>query len=517
MDKQAALDELERRKAISLALGGPEKIAKLRSRGHITARERIDVLIDPGTWKESGQLGLFKLPGSDQLYPASKLHGIGQINGRTVSIQSDDSTVLAGTGSHGLYRPGGASGGSGRGVPFIRFGESGGVHMQSVMGSVGLLGSATMPAATLKTPRLSPKVIGIMGMCFGDPTWFAAQADFVVQVKGTCLAVSGPRVLSVALEEQTTPEELGGWEVHAYLTGQIDAVAEDDEHCTQLIREFISYMPQNCFEETPRVPTKDPVDRPTNRVAEIVPSSADKLYDEYDMEEVIKDLVDDGKYFPLKQLFGTGLVVCFARLNGYSVGIIANQPTGDGGAIGPDECDKALDMMIMCDSFNVPLIFLCDTPGYAVTKEAEQKRFIVRAMHWQDAMARVTVPRLSIIIRKAHGVAAAHMGAGGANYILSLSTADLRPMADGVALQSAANKARMAAAADPAAEKAKILAEIAESASPFAGAMYGAVDDIIIPEDLRKRAISALNLTDAREGSGSFIGQKLLQKWPTGC
>ena len=517
MDKQAALDELERRKAIALEMGGPDKIAKLRKRGHITARERIDALFDPGTFKESGGLGLFQLPGSEQLFPASKLHGMGIINGRRVAVQSDDSTVLAGTGSHGLHRASGAGGGRGSGIPFIRFGESGGVHMQSVMGSVGLLGTATMPAVTLKTPRISPKAIGIMGMCFGDPTWWAAQADFVVQVKGTCLAVSGPRVLSVALEEQTTPQELGGWEVHAYITGQIDAIAEDDEDCARILREFISYMPQNCNEETPRIPTNDPIDRETTRVAAIVPNGKDKLYDEYDMEEVIKDLVDDGKYFILKPLFGNGLVVCFARLNGYTVGIIANQPLTDGGAIGPDECDKALDMIIMCDTFNIPLLFLCDTPGYAVTKEADEKRFTIRAMHWQQALSMVTVPRMTIIVRKAHGAAATLMGAGGANYIAALATADLRPMADGVALKTKANRTRIEAAEDPEAEKARILAEIDENANPFVGAMSGQVDDIIVLDDLRKHAISAMNLTDAREGSGSFIGQKLLQKWPTGC
>ena len=514
MDKQSALDELERRKAISLEMGGPEKIAKLRKRGHITARERIDALVDPGTFSETGQLGLFQLPGSDKLYPASKLHGSGSINGRRVAIQSDDSTVLAGTGSHGFHR--GGVGGRGRGVPFVRFGESGGVHLQSVMGSVGLLGSATMPAAGLDNPRLAPKAIGIMGMCFGDPTWWAAQAEFVVQVKGTCMAVSGPRVLAVALEEQTTPQELGGWEVHAYTTGQIDAIAEDDEHCAQLLREFLSYMPQNCEEETPRVPTKDPIDRAADGVAAVVPDSPDKLYDSYDMEEVIKSLVDDGKYFVMKPLFGEALIVCFARLNGYTVGIIANQPLHDGGAIGPDECDKATDMIVMCDSFNIPLVFLTDCPGYAVTKQADENRFTVRAMHWLHAMSLVTVPRLSVVVRKAHGIAASHMGASGASFILALSTADLRPMPDNMALKTTANKTRIEAAADPAAERDKILAELQEGASPFQAAMYGQVDDIIVPEDIRKRVISALGLTDAREGSNSFISRKRLQKWPTG-
>ncbi len=516
MDKQSALDELERRKAISLELGGPEKIAKLRKRGHITARERIDALVDPGTWKESGQLGLFKLPGSDQLFPASKLHGSGEVNGRGITIQSDDSTVLAGTGSHGFHRGGGA-GGAGGARPFVRFGESGGVHLQSVMGSVGLLGSATMPVFQLTSPRVSPKALGVMGLCFGDPTWWAAQADFVVQVKGTCLAVSGPRVLAVALEEKTTPQELGGWEVHAYTTGQIDAIAEDDEDCTRILREYLSYMPQNCNEETPRLPTKDPADRKSTGVDKIVPDSTDRLYEDYDMEEVIKSIVDDGKYFTMKPFFGTGLIVCFARFNGYTVGIIASQPTSDGGAIGPDECDKALDMLIMCDTYNIPMLFLCDTPGFAVTKEADEKRFTIRAMHWQHALSLVTVPRLTVLVRKAHGAASRLMGAGGANYIIALSTADIRAMADGVALKTKANRTRIEAAEDPEAEKANILAGIEENASPFVAAMNGQVDDIIIPEDLRSRVITAFNLTDAREGSGSFIGQKRLQKWPTGC
>ena len=515
MDEQAALDELEKRKAISLEMGGPEKIAKLRKRGHITARERLDALVDPGTWKETGQLGLFQLPGDDRLFPASKIHGSGLINGRPVTIQSDDSTVLAGTGSHGFHRTDSA-GGRGAAGPHIRFGESGGVHMASVMGSVGLLGGATVPMARFFVQRQHPSAVGIMGLNFGDVTWTATMADFVVQVKGTCMAVSGPRVLSVALEEQTTPEELGGWEVHAYTTGQVDAFAEDDEECARLLREFISYVPQNCNEETPRLPTSDPVDRLATRVGEIVPPLANQIYEPYDMEEVIKSLVDDGNYFILKPFFGTGLIVCFARLNGYTVGIIANQPLTDGGAIGPDECDKATDMIVMCDSYNIPLVFLCDTPGYAATNEAEEQRLPVRALHWLQALSMVTVPRVSVIVRKAHGVAASHMTSFGQNSIIALTTADLRPMADEAALQTPENKARIEADNDPEAERARLLAEFEENASPFQAAMKGGVDDIIVPRDIRKCLIETLRLTDAREGSGSFISEKRLQKWPNG-
>ncbi len=209
-----------------------------------------------------------------------------------------------------------------------------------------------------------------MGNCFGDPTWQASQCEFVVQVKGTCMAVSGPRVLGVALEERTTPEELGGWKVHAEVTGQVDAFAEDDEHCARLMREFVSYMPSNCEEEPPLVPTKDPPDRSVDSLNSIIPDDTTRPYD---MEEVIGAIVDDGKYFILKPYFARPLVVCLARMNGQSVGIIANQPLHNDGALGPDECDKAVDLVVMCDSFNIPLLFLVDTPGYLGGKAAEEK------------------------------------------------------------------------------------------------------------------------------------------------
>jgi acetyl-CoA carboxylase carboxyltransferase component len=457
-------------------------------------------------------LGLFQLPGTDRLYPASKLHGYGKINGRVVSIQSDDSTVLAGTGAGGgrrmrtgSYAPPNAT------CPIIRFGESGGVHLQSVQGSIGVL-AVTMGIRGLMAPRKVPRLIGIMGYCFGDPTWQASQSDFVVQVKGTCMAVSSPRVLGIALEEQTTPEELGGWKVHAEVTGQVDAFAENDEQCAELMREFISYMPQNCDEEPPYLPTKDSPERVVEKLTSLIPDNTNQPYD---MEQVIKAVVDDGKYFILKPFFARSLIVCLARINGYSVGIIANQPLYGDGAIGPDECDKATDMIVMCDSFNIPLIFLVDTPGYVTGKEAEVKRFPTKSMHWLQALSMTTVPKVTVIVRKAYGVATNNMCGPGMNpdFSAALTTADIRQLSPEGALATT-YKDRMESAANRETEKQKIMNEISEQSGPFHAAMAGAVDDIIEPQELRSYLATALGVL--RVQNGNFISKKLLQIWPMG-
>ena len=516
MDKQERLDELNRRREISLQMGGEERIARHHQRGHLTARERIDKLVDPGTFTETGMLGLFQMPGEDgKLIPRNKLYGYGKIDGRVVSIQSDDSTVLAGTGGRG--------GGGGRirgptslvapprGCPIIRFGESGGVHLQSVQGSIGVL-AVTYPARALMNPRRVPHITSIMGNCFGDPTWQASISELAVQVKGTCMAVSGPRVLGVALEERTTPEELGGWQVHAEVTGQVDAFAEDDEHCAQIIRELLSYMPNNCDEEPPYVPTTDPPDRKLDELITLIPDDANQVYD---MHQVIKAIVDDGKYSDLKPFFGKALVVCFARMNGRAVGIIASQPTHNAGAMGPDECDKATDFIILCDSFNIPLIFLVDTPGLLGGKASEQKRLPTKVMHWLQALAFTTVPKITIVVRKSYGMAASSMCGpnSGPDFVGGLITADIRAMSPETAT-NVVYKSRIEEAEDPGAEREKLINQMEELSTPWQAAATGLLDEVIDPRDTRQYIINCLDIL--RGQRGDFISEKKLQTWPTG-
>ena len=511
MDKEAALNELNRRRAIGLQMGGEERIERHHQRGHLTVRERLDKLLDPGTFMEEGILE--QLPGSEgQETPTSHVRGYGKIDGRTVMIRADDSTVLAGTGSVRSRQ---------RGIdpllapemsyPVINLGESGGVHMQSVQGSIGVL-AVTYPARTLIYPRKTPHIATIMGYCFGAPSWTAAVSDLVVMVKGTCMAVSGPRVLEVALEEKTTPEELGGWELHAEVTGQVDAFAEDDEHCLQIVRELLSYMPSHCDEEPPYVPTADPPDRKAEKLMKIIPDQSNRVYDMY---QVIKEIVDDGKYFSLKPYFGKALITCLARMNGRVVGIIANQTLQNAGAAGPDECEKAASFIVLCDSFNIPLIFLCDTPGFLVGRPAERRKIPLKIMTWMEALALATVPKITLIVRKAYGMGISNMCGPncGADFISALTTAEISFMSP----ESAANvvyRDRIQAAENPDAERAKLIKEMEYGNAPWESASVGLLEDVIDPRDMRKYIIDCLEIMHGRKGG--FISKKHLQSWPTG-
>ena len=514
MDKQAALEELKRRQEISLQMGGEERVARQHQRGRLTARERIDRLVDPGTFMETGMLTLFQMPGEDgKLIPRNKLHGFGRIDGRIVSIQSDDSTVLAGTGGRGGGRARTATlfAAPRRGCPIIRFGESGGVHLQSVQGSIGVL-AVTYPARGLMNPRKVPHIIGMMGNCFGDPTWQAANSEFVVQVKGTCMAVSGPRVLGVALEERTTPEDLGGWKVHAEVTGQVDAFAEDDAHCARIIRDIISYLPDNCEEEPPCLPTEDPPDRKLEGLLDLIADDGEQVYDMY---PVIEAVADDGKYLDLKPYYGKALITCFARLDGRVVGIIASQTTHNAGALGPKECDKATNFIMVCDSFNIPLVFLVDTPGFLVGEAVEEKRITTKMMTWLQALALATVPRITIVVRKAWGMAAVNMcgPSTGPDFIAGLTTAEFRSTSVEAALNVLC-RSRIERAEDPEAEKAEVLKEIESLSGPWDAAGSGLVDDIIDPCDMRAYIIHHLDILRAQRGD--FIGEHRMQTWPVG-
>ncbi|MBW2622398.1 MAG: hypothetical protein JRD68_05790, partial [Deltaproteobacteria bacterium] len=486
-----------------------------RRRGHITARERLDKLLDSGSWHEIGALEQFTTDEGEE-YHVNKLHGFGKIDGRTVIVQSDDNTILAGTGGRGVS-------GSRRqkglhplfspelNFPRIRLGESGGVHLQSVMGSTGVL-AVTFGGQTLLNPRKAPRITAIMGYCFGDPTWQACMSDFVVQVKGTCMAVSGPRVLEVALDEKVTPEELGGWEVHAKVTGLVDAFAEDDEHAMQIIREFLSYMPSNCDEEPARGPSTDPRDRKTERLMKIIPDESVRVYDMYRM---IKEVVDDGKIFNLKPTYAKSLITCLARMNGRVVGIIANNAIYNAGAAGPDECDKASSFIVLCDSFNIPLVHIVDTPGFLVGKPAEQRKIGLKIMTWMEALSLATVPKITVIARKAYGMGISNMCGPncGADFIAALTTAEISFMSP----EAAANvvwERHIAEADDPEAERERLIEEMQYGSAPWQASADGWLDTVLDPRDMRKYIIDCLEIMHERKNG--FISDKLLQNWPTG-
>jgi acetyl-CoA carboxylase carboxyltransferase component len=512
MEKQVRIDELKRLQENNLQMGGPERIAGQHQLGRLTARERIDKLFDPGTFKETGLLMQGLAPDREgKITHINEVSGLGKINGRITIVHADDATSLTAGVRPATQQP--------RGLnprlypelchPVIHLADGGQVGSSTTLLDGG--GTAN-PVRVFTGLRRVPRVTAIMGDCVGAPAMEAITSDFVVMVKGTRLGLFDPQVLAQPLEGDTPPEELGGWKLHSEVTGQVDAVAENDEKCFQIIREFLSYLPSNCEEEPPYVPTTDPLDRKTDRLMTLIP---DKSIRTYAQHYVIKAIVDDGKYFAIRPNFGRSLITCLARMNGRTVGIIANQTLYNAGAAGPDECDKATDFIILCDTFNIPLIFLADTPGMLVGKPAEQKRIPTKIMTWMEAMAFSTVPKICVIIRKAYGMAISNMCGPncGPDFIAALTTAEISFMSP----EAAANVVylrRIEASPNPEEERARLIKQMEYDSAPFPAAAVGLLDDVIDPRDTRKYIIDCLETL--RNCKGNFIGDGKLRDWPTG-
>ncbi len=517
MDLESGLEELDKRREFGLQMGGPEKIEKQHQSGHLTARERIDKLLDPGSFIEEGLLEQYEIPDTNgRKVPTCEINGFGKINGRVVRLHVMDHTVLAGSDEprSERHRPPDSRLARGVSYPFIVLGHGGGARLQEVMGSDGLLGAARGGGlgSRLLNFRQSPHIATIMGECYGSPTWLAASSDFVVMVKGACMAVSGPRVLEVAKDEQVTTEELGGWKLHAEVTGEVDAFAEDDIHCLEIVKDLLSYMPSNCDEEPPFVPTDDPPERRAEEIMKILPSKSNRVYDVY---KIIKAIVDDGKYLSLKPYFGKAIVTCLARLGGRTVGFIANQPLYNAGAGGPDECEKVTSFIVLCDTYNIPLIFLHDTPGFLVGPAAEKRKMPVKIMVWLQALHLATVPKISIVLRKTYGMAMLNMCATMCepDCMAAWPTAEISFMSP----EAAANvvfKRKVEEAANPEEEKERLIKQMEKESAPWKAAEKALLDDVIDPRDTRRYLIDYLELLHGTRGG--FTSQKYLQHWPTG-
>ncbi len=514
MGVREASEELMRRKAKAMEMGGVEKVARKKAEGHGSARERIAKLLDPESFFEIGLLNHSDIPGMEDKTPADgKVCGFGTINGRPVAVTADDATVLAGSGGrvgvekeHRLNRWA-----SEKGYPVINLGEGGGARIPDIMGSEGL-GSMTMRKETAGRCRQTPMVATIMGECFGAPSWLAALADFVVQVKGSCMAVSGPRVLELATSEKVENEDLGGWKLHAEVTGQVDRVAEDEDECFRIVREFLSFMPSNARELPPLTPAEnDDQDSRQEMLMSIVPDESRRGYD---MNRVIRTIVDDESIFSLKPDFDQSVITCLARIDGHSVGIIANQPMYNAGAMGPDGCDKCCSFICLCDSYHIPLIFLHDTPGFLVGKAAELKRMPGKIINFIEAVALSTVPKISVVIRKSYGMAYSNMcGTGmGADFVLAWPNAEISFMAPEIAANVVYHR-KFEESDDAKAVREKAEQRIRAASAPWKAAGLHLLDDVINPTDTRKVLIQTLKLSRGVEGD--YRSKRLLANWPT--
>ena len=518
MPFEKELEELKRRKEKALQMGGPEKIKRQHEQKKLTARERIPRLLDPASFLEVGMLNCSDVPGMEDKTPGdSKIAGYGKIDGRTVAIVANDFTVLAATSSRVAGRKEGEVKvlAAQRGIPVIYLGEAGGARMPDIMGSKGLAsiggGGFDTFVQLMSRVRKVPMVTAIMGECYGMPTWMACLSDFVVQVKGSAMAVSGPRVLELAISEKVTDDELGGWKVHAEITGNSDRVAENEEECFAIIRQFLSYMPSHCDELPPLKSVPEGSGSRMDRILDFLPEKRNRAYD---MNKILATIVDDGTLFPIKPLFGRSVITSLARVAGKVVGIVANQPIFKAGAMDTDGIDKVISFLCLCDSFNIPVLFFHDTPGFLVGKEAERKRVGARVMNYMNALGQMTVPKISIIVRKTYGMAFWNMAGSGCatDFLVAWPTAEMS-FVDPEIAANVVFAGKLEKTPELIAQKEKLVQQMIEDSAPYPAAGMHYIHDVIYPQETRDYIIRALEISQNRRTGG--VSEHRLANWPT--
>lgn len=508
------LARLQDAKTRALAMGGEARLSRKRDAGQLNARERIDCLLDDNSFQEQGLLAVSDRHEDRARTPADgKITGFGRIDDRAVFVAADDATIKAGAygrvgsdkGHHALEYA------IRKGFPCINLGEAGGGRIPDIMGAVGMM-HIVLPIDQPTRDRFVPYVATIMGDCHGGPTFYAAIADIVIQVKGSVMAVTGSPVLAAATGEEVEPQDLGGWELHAKVTGQVDLFADDDEQCLQLVRKVLSYLPSNANHLPPVVPSDDSPERRLDEIYDMLPASPRKGYD---MRRVLKLIADADSVLELKPFYDRALITAFARLDGRVVGFLANNPMFNAGAMGWGACEKATSFIALCDSFHIPLVFLHDTPGFFVSKAAEEHKMPLRIMQFIDALHHATVPKVAVIVRKSYGMAHCNMLGGnmGADCLLAWPTADVSFMAPDVAVNVVYGR-DLDKAEDREAERDRLLADMKEINGPWEAAGLNIIHDIIDPADTRTELCRALERARGPDGEMGRSERKIAS-WPT--
>jgi propionyl-CoA carboxylase beta chain len=495
---QQRLHDLEKRNEQAMQGGGVARIAKHKQGGRLSARERLDILLDPGSFVEMDRFvthrctnfGLDKnvVPGD------GVVTGYGRVNGKLVYVGSQDFTVIGGTMSRtqankickvmDLAAKNGA--------PFISLNDSGGARIQEGIESLG--GYADIFTRNVMCSGLVPQITAIMGPCAGGAVYSPSITDFVFMVKNTSyMFVTGPDVIKTVTHEEVTKEELGGATTHSSKSGVAHFATSDDKHCLLMIRELLSFMPSNNLDDAPTLPTKDRPDRLVDALNSLIPDNPKKPYD---MLTVITECVDEGYFLEVHKHFAQNIIVGFARFNGRSVGIVANQPNNLAGCLNIEASRKAARFIRFCDSFNIPVVSFVDVPGFLPGKDQEWNGIITHGAKLLYAYAEATVPKVTVITRKAYGGAYIVMGSKllRSDVNLAFPSAEIAVMgADGAV--SIISREEIAKAKDPAAERARLTAEYeAKFSNPYVSAELGYTDEVIEPAMTRKRIIDSLEM-----------------------
>ncbi|HSJ58722.1 MAG TPA: acyl-CoA carboxylase subunit beta [Anaerolineae bacterium] len=499
------IEKLDALREQAAAGGGQERIDREHAKGKLTARERVVRLLDPGSFRELDQFVTHRTVGvgmEDQKYLGdSVVTGWGRIDGRLVYIFSQDFTVFGGSLGevHAEKIVKIMDLAIKNGAPVIGLNDSGGARIQE--GVVSLAAYAYVFLRNVLASGVVPQISAIMGPCAGGAVYSPAMTDFILMVKNTSfMHITGPDVIKAVTREEVTSEQLGGAMVHNARSGVAHFAAEDEEDAFYQLRKLLSYLPQNNMEDPPFVPTDDPPDRADEALDTLVPEHPNKPYD---IKDVIRRVVDDGDFFEVQQHWAQNIIIGFARLGGFSVGIVAQQPMVLAGVLDIDSSTKAARFVRFCDCFNIPIVTFEDVPGFLPGIAQEHGGIIRNGAKLLYAYCEATVPKITIITRKAYGGAYDVMSSkhirGDINY--AWPTAEIAVMGPDGAVNIIFRK-QIAAADDPEAERERLVQEYRDTfANPYVAAGRGYIDDVIVPRETRARLIEALQMLQNKRDS----------------
>ena len=484
--------------------GGEEPIEKQHAQGKYTARERLEKLLDPGSFQETGMMaetlctdfGLDK----KRFLGDAVVSGYGKIDGRRVSLFASDATVMGGSGqSSHIRKIVEAIDDAGKfGIPLIQLYDSSGGRVQEGHGQIAFSGSNFQ--SHTEVSGVVPQISAILGRCAGFAVYASALTDFIVMVDPIGeMYITGPRIIKEVTGEEISLTDLGGAKVHSQITGCADFRVKSEEECFELIKRLLSYLPSNCQERPPVVDSPDDPERMDEKLEKIVPSDPKKSYD---MHKVILRLVDKGEFLEVKREFARNIITGFARMNGKSVGIVANQPTVYAGSLSVDSSDKSARFIRFCDAFNIPIVTLIDTPGYLPGVKQEHMGIIRHGAKLLYAFCEATVPKVSVVIRKGYGGGLFAMGGHKmhqTDMVMAWPNAEFAVMGAEEAvellyrreLNDAENRKEL---------KGRLVEEYREKfANPYYVAARMVIHDIIEPGETRKKIISTLEFAAGKK------------------
>ncbi len=495
-DMDFYIQELHKRKEISA--GTAKDVERQHRKGRLTARERIELLFDAGSFTEIDSLVTTRydsyVGGKESRYGDGVITGFGLINGRHAFAASQDAAVMGGSlgEMHANKIVKAMRMALQYGCPYIAINDSGGARIQEGVDSLG--GYAKIFDANCEASGVIPQISVIMGPCAGGAVYSPALTDFVFMTQNSYMFITGPDVVKSVMQEDVTFEELGGGLMHSQESGVCHFLTTDDRTCLERVRTLLSYMPGNNQDDPPYLPPVDDPERRCPELEQLVPTDPHKPYD---VRQVVASVVDDGRFFEVHQLWAENIVVGFARLNGYSVGIVANQPMVLAGCIDIKASVKATHFIRICDAYNIPIITLQDVPGFLPGKEQEYGGIIRNGARMIYAYSEATVPKLMVILRKSYGGAYCVMSSKGlrGDLLYAWPNAEIAVMG----AEGAVNilfRREVTEAEDPEARRRDLVEDYERRFNnPYVAASRGLIDDVIQPRDTRRALIRALELT----------------------